>query len=396
MQQMNDLRAPDKIAVRDRFYFPQLDGLRFLAFFLVLVHHFYPPADYFSVLPAAADVIGVFHTYGWAGVDVFFVLSSFLICHLLLLERDRSGSISVRRFFIRRALRIWPLYFPYLVLSMVIAPLILTHGTMPEQYHITLSEHLFPFLTFLGNFSYAYFHQSLANVYFSHLWTVCLEEQFYFLIPILLTCWPIRWNASFLWCGLVVLIFTMACRAYVIGNHIPYPMVWTNSLCRIDPFVIGAGCALLLRAKPAWMKRNVGAPLFAASAGGFALITLFPDVGQSMQTVWQLLVVSVSAGCLVLSAMTPGGVGRFFAWGWLPFLGKISFGLYVYHVVALDFMARHLTTRPFLGMNAASFMIDFAIVAGLTIAVSAASYLIYEKPILRFKERFEIIRSRPA
>ena len=126
------------------------------------------------------------------------------------------------------------------------------------------------------------------------------------------------------------------------------------------------------------------------------MITLFPDVGQSMQTVWQLLVVSVSAGCLVLSAMTPGGVGRFFAWGWLPFLGKISFGLYVYHVVALDFMARHLTTRPFLGMNAASFMIDFAIVAGLTIAVSAASYLIYEKPILRFKERFEIIRSRPA
>jgi peptidoglycan/LPS O-acetylase OafA/YrhL len=396
-QQMDgDLRAADKTVVHDRLYFPQLDGVRFLAFFLVLVHHFYPPANFFSALPEAADVIGVFKTYGWAGVDIFFVLSSFLICHLLLAERDRSGSISVRRFLIRRALRIWPLYFPYLILSMVIAPLFLSVGKSPEQYYVTLREHLFPFLSFLGNFSYAYFHQSLANVYFSHLWTVCLEEQFYFLIPILLTCWPIRWNASFLWCALAVLIFTMACRAYVLGNHIPYPMVWTNSLCRIDPFVIGAGCALLLRSKPAWMRRNVGGLLFAASVAGFALVTLFPDVGQSMQTIWQLLVVSVSAGCLVLSAMTPGGVGRFFARGYLPFLGKISFGLYVYHEVALDITARHLTTRFFLGANAASYIVDFAIALGLTTAVSAASYLIYERPILRFKERFEIIRSRPA
>jgi peptidoglycan/LPS O-acetylase OafA/YrhL len=384
-------------SVRDRVYFPHIDGLRSLAFLLVLIHHFYPPAAYFTPVPVIGSILGVFNEFGWTGVDIFLVLSSFLICHLLLLEKDRSGMVSVKSFLIRRALRIWPIYFPYLLLSMIVWPLVMATGPMPDAYFVTIRQHLFPFLMFLGNFSYSYFHASLAGVLFAHLWTVCLEEQFYLVIPILLAFLRTpRWNAAFLRVAFALFAFAIACRIYVIGNAIPYPMVWTNTLCRIDPFVVGAGCALLIRSRPRWLTREVGRGLFVLSIAGFGLVVAFPNVGQSMNTAWQLLVVSLSAGCLILSAMTPGGVRKFFSWGYLPFLGKISFGLYVYHQITLTITAKWLTTRPVLGNNAASFLIDFVIVSLLTIFVAAVSYRIYERPILRFKERFEFIRSRPA
>lgn len=233
--------SPVSPSPQNRFYFPQIDGLRCLAFVMVFFGHFYDVEAYFPGGNWAGALAWPLNKRGWAGVDVFLVLSSFLIFSLLLQERDAKGTISVARFYVRRALRIWPLYFPYLIISMVIVPLALGHQTS-AVYLTTLRQHLFPFLVFLGNFSYAYFPDSLTPI-FAHLWTVCLEEQFYVVPPMLILLAAFRLNRPLVVVACAALAISMATRLYIVANAIPYPMIWVNPLCRLDPFVIGAVCA---------------------------------------------------------------------------------------------------------------------------------------------------------
>src|ERR1700681_3727270 len=113
----------------NRIYLPQVDGLRFVAAFLVLLSHFRPLADSFGTGPLA-QVFARIQQFGWIGVDIFLVLSSFLICLLLDVEKSTFGTVDIRRFYVRRLLRIWPLYFPYFLIAMfVLTPKILP----PEQ-----------------------------------------------------------------------------------------------------------------------------------------------------------------------------------------------------------------------------------------------------------------------
>ena len=100
---------------------PELDGLRFIAFFLVFLHHLPFPK---SIL-AESRLLSSVHTFGWVGVDIFLVLSAYLLTCLALAEVSRTGGFDVRRFYIRRIARIWPLYFLGLAIGMIIYPLIL-------------------------------------------------------------------------------------------------------------------------------------------------------------------------------------------------------------------------------------------------------------------------------
>ena len=155
--------APSAIAPPERrFYQPELDGLRFYAFLGVFVYHTLPSQ-------AMPWLWGAVIKSGAAGVDLFFALSAFLITSLLLRERQQTGRISLRLFYLRRILRIWPLYFVVLALGVVLA------HTVPDQrlpwYYIA------GYLLFIGNWvSAAFGHpQSIC----SPLWTVSIEEQFY-------------------------------------------------------------------------------------------------------------------------------------------------------------------------------------------------------------------------
>ncbi|MBA4077933.1 MAG: hypothetical protein C0508_23090, partial [Cyanobacteria bacterium PR.023] len=109
-------------------YWPQLDGLRSLAFLLVFLHHLGRVADaeraaLGSAIAPALPTLDAICAWGWVGVDVFFSLSGFLITHLLLAEKGRFNSISFKQFFARRALRIWPVYYLVLLFACVVVPL---------------------------------------------------------------------------------------------------------------------------------------------------------------------------------------------------------------------------------------------------------------------------------
>jgi peptidoglycan/LPS O-acetylase OafA/YrhL len=375
----------------ERLYFPQIDGLRFIAFFLVLLHH-YTPMDAWTKAPGGfVAFITRIQAFGWMGVDIFLTLSSFLIFTLLLEERSRTGTVSLKRFYIRRALRIWPLYFPYLLFAMLVVPFLT--GTR-EAMGATIHQHLLTFLTFTGNFSYAYFANSLTQ-FFAHLWTISLEEQFYFLVP-LMVFFAGGTRRPALYLAAAGMALAMVFRWYVLSNAIPYPMVWVNPLCRIDPFIMGALATYILRRKKHWLDQKVGWLWALASIAGYALVIDYPGIGASQHTIWQLSLVSISAFCLILAALSRRGLRNVLAWGPLPYLGKISFGLYVYHEgVLYSWNILHLPNilrQP----TPTNWALQLALILGVVIAVSVISYQYYERAFLKRKERFETIHSRRA
>lgn len=374
----------------NRIYLPQVDGLRFLAAFLVLLSHFRPLADSFGSGPVA-QLGARIQQFGWIGVDIFLVLSSFLICLLLGVEKSTFGSIDIRRFYIRRILRIWPLYFPYfLIATFWLSPKILP----PEQMRLSIAQHFLPFMTFTGNLSYNLFTASLSPL-FAHLWTISLEEQFYVLVPVLAF-----FSAAFRSTGLALvsvgLAFTFAVRWYVLANGVIYPTVWVFPLCRLDPFLVGGVCAWLYRTRPAAFAARAAAPaLLVAALAGFALVLNFPGIGSSIHTSWQLLAVALSAGCLVMATLSNGPLATLFASPVLAFLGKISFGIYVYHQVAL--WCTNLYFEPvLLPWGAVGWLASLSLTLVVVVGMSAASYLLWERHFLRLKARFERVGSRPA
>ena len=355
-----------------RFYYPQIDGLRFVAFALVMLHHGAAPPLFF---------LQKVNQIGWAGVDIFLVLSAFLIFSILFIEDQRRGTISLRRFYLRRVLRIWPLYYPYLIIALVMSSA--TH----EHHLLVLEQHALPFLMFLGNFSFAYFPVTFDPLY-SHLWTVCLEEQFYLVAPFLVLVFGQRLRQQMLPAVCILIAISMIWRIYMLAL-VPYPMVWVNPVTRIDPFAIGALCAAIVHRRAAWLSLpGIGFALALAGASGFVLIAQSPWIGLTLQTTWQLTVAALSGGCFVLSCLSNWGIGRLLSWGPLPFLGKISFGLYVYHAISLKLSSM-------LNTGGSSYAAEMSMAFAICIAISAASYLLYERRFLQLKTRFETVQSRP-
>jgi len=171
--------APMAVAhTQRRFYQPELDGLRFYAFLGVFICHTLPfdGAFYRRFHLPVPWLWGAIAKSGAAGVDLFFALSAFLITSILLREREETGGISLRRFYLRRILRIWPLYFLLIAVGVVLA------HTMAKQslpwYYVA------GYLLFVGNWVHAVFGRPESIC--SPLWTVSIEEQFYLIWPLLM------------------------------------------------------------------------------------------------------------------------------------------------------------------------------------------------------------------
>jgi peptidoglycan/LPS O-acetylase OafA/YrhL len=379
----------------DRLYYPQLDGLRFFAYFFVLLSHYPDPASYFADWPGVQIVLVKFHEFGWIGVDLFLVLSSFLIFSLLIEERTRTETIAIRSFYIRRALRIWPLYFPFLILAFLALPFLLAHYPHQASYGETVRQQLFPFLTFSGNFSYAIFYSSVSPL-FGHLWTVCLEEQFYIWPPLLVFFFAPRLNPRIIALAAGLLVLSAFWRWYVVSNGIAYPMVWVNPLGRLDPFVLGGLAAVLMVERPHWFRSAVlGYLLLATAALLTVLVACFPNINASEHAVWQLFLVDVGATCLVLATFPMRAFTKILSRRPLPFLGKTSYGLYVFHTASVGLVLYLHLDRQF-GDTPFSYCFGLAVVLAVNIFAASISYRLYEAPLLKLKARFEVIHSRPV
>lgn len=374
-----------------RFYHPELDGLRFLAFLGVFILHCYPilpprnPPESAVAREMLAWICSIPQA-GVAGVDLFFVLSSFLITELLLREQERTGKIDVKSFYIRRTLRIWPLYFFFLTLATCIEPLLSLRAGEPfgMPWPFTLA-----FFGFVGNWAIALTGREL-NTTAIVLWTVSIEEQFYLAWPLLLKLFKPR---RLVWLSLAMIVVALATRAILCWQDAdPHAIKW-NTLARLDSLACGSLLALALRR---WRftlspgSRKIlffsGLFLFVATYRYLAL-EHFQGADLFTYSLWAIASAMVLVAVLRTNAATTPDSTPILAWAPMVYLGRISYGLYVWHlpcIVALCYF--HFLRKG-----------DFALglyALPLTIVVASASYEWLEKPFLRWKAAFTQIPSR--
>jgi peptidoglycan/LPS O-acetylase OafA/YrhL len=458
-----------------RFYHPELDVLRFFAFFMVFLCHALPhePSFYtgMGVAPRLASLLGAIGTAGAFGVPLFFLLSSYLITELLVRERDRFGHIDLKAFYIRRVLRIWPLYFCFLALAWSM------QWYVPGQ-HIGWRAGL-AFCLLGGNW-WLVFVGFPSSVIFP-LWSVSIEEQFYIFWPATMRKLSQR---GMLIAAILMLVVANLTRWYLASRHTWESKIWANTFVQLDGIAFGilltvflAGAAprigplprialftgglacfglaanyFVINGDPLTMSRVLlGYPIMAIGAVGLFLATLRdpaptaasaalpgrapadgsaalpgrapaagsaalpvsggPHLRQSADMYLRSSVrgsgsgsqaaveVCESGGVAVADAPQPVGIRRSVrAWRiWessaLVYLGRISYGLYVFHVLAL-MISSYTVRRP--DSTLGRFLLRDAIAFAITVALSAASYRWLESPFLTLKQRFTHVLSRPG
>ena len=359
------------------FYHPELDVLRFLAFLGVFLHHALPRDVelYFKngFPPAASQWILTAKEAGAYGVDLFFVLSAYLITELLLREHAQRGSFSISAFYVRRALRIWPLYFTFLALTIFVVPRI-----VPEDQFGTI--YIVSFLLFFGNWVCG--ANGLPHSVASPLWSISVEEQFYLAWPPLLRVVGID-RIKHLAIGMLVV--ALSTRALLAAYAVEHPAVWCNTVARLDSIALGAILAVALRGRAPQMK-SVGRVLLAgASLAMFLLVAKFLHQAGPTSVITYTATALASVMLLLAVLQRDAQFLRRPAFSWLVYLGRISYGLYVVHLLALALVPKVLIV--YLGIPV-GYGLRVVLSFLLTVLLAAASYRWLEQPFLRLKERF--------
>jgi peptidoglycan/LPS O-acetylase OafA/YrhL len=354
-----------------RVYIPQLDGLRFCAFLMVFLTH--------ATQAVAHHPTGLVHWYhpewwgrsallaGGFGVEVFFVLSSYLITTLLLREADARGRIDVPAFWLRRVLRIWPLY-----LGVLFAYALLVG--VPTRL-------LVAFALFGGNWGMAAWPGMPTALY--PLWSVSVEEQFYLAWPLILSAVPRRRLRVMAAALIVVAVVT---RAGLFASGVNVSAIWLNTAAHLDAIGLGALIALggQIRLVPAARRTlavaSVLALVICAGMVWHALLQpapagapLYARAGASVWASLAFLGAALACGGVLVAALA--AEGTWLSHPALVYLGRISYGLYVYHGLALALTA--------------SWVWPAASAFAVTLVAAAVSYRVYELPFLRLKRRFE-------
>lgn len=376
-----------------RFYLPELDVLRFFAFLAVFLQHAFQktPAQYFPATHPTwiGRAVSILAWSGGYGVDLFFVLSAFLITQLLMREQDVTGALDVRRFYIRRILRIWPLYFAYVAMLAVI-------GIGSLQLH-TPAKWLILFALLSGNVAYALWGWAPQFLTW-HLWSIAVEEQFYLLWPLFVRG---RRRRSLVVAALAMIAISFVARTICWMTGAPSSLIWTNTLTRLDPLAAGILLGVWMMGKRFQPHRIARIALLIAGVATMLTVSALCDPLKNPSSALTLFFgyPAASVGCVTILAAFLGANLR----ATNPiiragiYLGKISYGLYIWHMLALEVVVRVLARPiPFAGewIESSSFAALSALL--LTIAIAAASYRLLELPFLRLKSRFALIPSRPA
>jgi peptidoglycan/LPS O-acetylase OafA/YrhL len=368
----------------ERFYRPELDALRFFAFLGVFIFHaaprtldFYSAAGYPQWLSSL--LIPTFGA-GAYGVDLFFALSAYLITSLLLRERAATGALDLRGFYVRRILRIWPLYLGFVAFA-AIAAKVLPGQHLPMRYVVGYS-------LLAVNWVYAFY--GLPASFATPLWTVSIEEQFYLAWPLALRRASVQTMAAM---AVGLLVVANAWRVWLAISAAPVERIEYNTFTRLDPIAFGILIALFGHKLPSFARLQRAMLLIGGVVTWIAVYAFTVTSPTLKFTTWQMAVghpFTALASVAVLLAVL-GSQHSFLRNKTLLYLGKISYGLYVLHEFAHYCAIRIVpASKPL--------MVFTQSIVGLvlTILLAAASYRWLESPFLRLKERFAHVQSRPV
>jgi peptidoglycan/LPS O-acetylase OafA/YrhL len=350
----------EKITARDRRpYYPQLDGIRAIAAVMIMSFHFSQ-----AFVPMRLLMLGQ------TGVDLFFVLSGFLISTILLKSQHaRWGEI--RNFYIRRSLRIFPLYFGYLLGASA-------SGAVASWW----------FWIYLQNFPMAWCHSTLHGP--NHFWSLAVEEQFYLVWPFLILFWPRRWLATAMW---ATIVFSTLLRVFLVHSQIS---LFYLTFTRLDGLSAGGLVALYLHRGDLSQARRYFLPLGGVSG---LLLVLGAWMSHGQGIAW-VQVIKFSAATGLYTSMVGwllthvGGVINT-ALASLPMrsIGRVSYGLYVYHPAILGLVSSQLA-----GTSLAVRFVAFVL---LSYVIAMVSFYGFERRFTNLKQRlapeiaFDFARQQP-
>ena len=355
---------PQRASVRGNHTFGSLDGLRCVSVIAVIWHH--TARDALPWLPGASR--------GFLGVDMFFVISGFLIVTLMLRERFATGSISLRNFYGRRTLRIFPIYYGLLA----VLSLYFVFAQSSGQAKAFLAE--LPFhATYTSNFI-------VATSIMAITWSLSTEEQFYLLWP------PVEKYLGQLVLPTLGLVLV---ANQLVNFRIADP--WLRQyfgVVRDDlsilhstftPICLGVALAHLMHHERGFAiaSRVLGGR--AASAICLFVLLLLGNLPAEDISGWQRLAVQLSMTALVCSCVVreDHGLRHVLTWEPIKRTGTISYGMYLYHVVAVSFVGTFL-----MRLDLTSPWIKFALGVVLTVAIAELSYRFFEQPLLGLKRHF--------
>jgi peptidoglycan/LPS O-acetylase OafA/YrhL len=375
--------------IRRFFYRPELDALRFFAFFSVFIFHVIPHSPTFylkhHLFTSLAGPICAVAGAGAYGVDLFFALSAYLITNLLLQEKKVAERLNVRSFYLRRILRIWPLYFVFVGVAAIIP--------FWDRFQRLDWPYIAGYLLLAGNWVCAV--KGLPSSVAIPLWSVSVEEQFYLIWPLAVGRMGRR---KICLLAIVLLIAGTVIRAVLIVLHAGRQAVEYNTIARIDAIALGILLACVLGTRAPILSAITRFCMFASGATIWIMVARFCDLNAStgsapiIGTLLGRPFVAIGAVIMLLSFIgAPNSGYRFLTNGCLIYLGKISYGLYVFHILGLYIAGYIFPTNSLKGYSEYLAM-GFA----LTLVLSMLSYRWLETPFLRLKERFSTIQSRPV
>jgi peptidoglycan/LPS O-acetylase OafA/YrhL len=356
-----------------RFYLPELDGLRFFAFLAVFLSHVAAFSN--GANEAKPAIIQIFNMMGRFGVDLFFALSAYLLTTIMMREKEQYGNFDLRAFYMRRLLRIWPLYFTW------VGALILTRHLWSD-YSLGF---FVPWLLFAGNFQASV--MAINSLVILPLWSLSVEEQFYVIWPLLVRNLTRR---GLIVAGTVILILTNFARFELIRAGFTPHQIWFSGFARLGAIAAGILVAALMRHPVQWGRRIlvVFGLLCWAEAGMCHLLLSRPEGFAA--PMWGFTVAAIGSVAFLIAAI---GVkpGNLLTNPVLVYLGRISYGLYIFHGAALVVAAQIVPAAS----NEVFWPMFAAVAFTLTLGLAAASYRYLESGFLRLKKRYEVIRSAP-
>jgi peptidoglycan/LPS O-acetylase OafA/YrhL len=364
MKQSTTILKPKATTV----YFKGLNGLRAISAMAVLGSHINMSLQQFGLpgLPTL-DLAGF-------GVTIFFSLSGFLITYLLLEEKQVTGTVAIPKFYARRILRIWPLYFLYLFMAVSVAQLLT---------NFVISHDLLYYLFFVSNIPFVF---GGLLPYLAHYWSLAVEEQFYIFWP-----WLIKYTKNMMVClvAFVIgfLLLKVFCNVVYGGNSLIYTVFYVT---RFDCMAIGAIGAWILYFKKQHLLNLLNNPVTEIAAW-LILCVVALNSFHILSIIDHEIIAGVTV-VLILNQCYNKNPLLSLENKFLNFVGSISFGIYVYHPLLITLLA----FLPWALLPEAYYVkigIVYAAIVSATVGISYLSYKYFEKPVLIFKEKFAIISS---
>lgn len=344
-------------------YRRELDGVRAIAALMVMFFHFFQIPEIYN---AYATVIKL-SVFGQTGVSLFFVLSGFLITRILLYTKNSPGFFY--NFYVRRSLRIFPLYFLFLGIYYFLLPLIFKTSIIPFHLQVYYWLYLQDFgITFKWNMDGP-----------GHFWSLAIEEHFYLFWPLLVYYLN---NKKVAIASIIIIVIAFLMRLFLANHHYE---VYYFTFCRMDELAIGALLALL-EVKNKLISKNATKFLLLFVMIIIPTIIIWVNFSGSAIPVVQVvkfLMIAFSYFSIIgflISVKETNFIKRILQIKPLLFSGKISYGLYVFHPVCFEIVHRFLNTNIIL-----NFVLSFA----STFLVSFISYYVFENRFLKLKKYFE-------